>query len=621
MLTLAGPVSASTDRRRRPLRRGFERRSRRAKPAAHIVRRGPLRRGLAAVGRAWRRGGPELRNWKGQAHLFALAVISALIMRLAYPRWNVAVVAAFGLAPFLWAVGRAAGGKQAFYIGWVFGGVFYYGLCIWLNVLIQYHPIIPAAIVLMGLYLGLFKGLFAWIAWKLHRRGPLPFLGIPAAWVATEYLQSLGDLGFPWGYLGHSLWRHPPLIQLAAWTGVYGLSLVLFWINHLVCDGVRLARREAGAPRLRALAIRLAILAAMGGAGLLAYRGAWRAAAQADDRYSTPPITIGIVQPNIAQPIKLRSYSWDTPEEERERLQNEILNKTLHISDRLQTGLDTRPCDLIIWPETAVTDDFFVFRLDAYRTLFEDLATTRFHTSLLFGMSELRFYREGRFVEPRAFDPDDYNRHFDQYTLEIYNNASLADPERGLVPNVYRKTRLVPFGEGLPYVRRIKPLADLISAICQMVPLVPSKEHRVCAFQPRDPAASPVTLGPLICYESCYPDLSRKRVRLGAEVLVVITNDAWYDLTAGAAQHQLQSVFRAVETRRWVARSANHGISCFVSPVGEIVVESELARDAALKHAVRGAKTLTFYCRWGELFSWLMLIAAVGFLVAGKRKP
>lgn len=574
---------------------------------------------MHVLGRAWRRWGPEPLNWKGQGHLFGLAILSGLLLRLAYPRWNFAVVAAVGLAPFLWAVFHAASGKQAFYIGWLFGTVFYYVLVIWLNVLIKYHPIIPFAIVLMGLYLGLFKGLFAWLAWKAVRRGRWAFLAIPAAWVTTEYVQSLGDLGFPWGYLGHSLWQHPPLIQLAAWTGVYGLSLILFWINHLLCDGVRVVRRETGAPHAGDLFVRTAILAVLGGAVVLSYTGNTRRI-ETDASYSTDPFTVGVVQPNVPQAIKLESYSWGTPANRRKSLQSRIFTSTTLCSDRLRPKAGEKPCDLIIWPETAVTDDFFMLRLAGYETLFEDLATTRFGTSILFGMSEIRFIRKGRVVPPEAFDPDDYDKNPRDYLIEIYNNASLAEPGRGLSANVYRKTRLVPFGEGLPYIRRIKPLADFMARICRMIPLVPAKEHKVFQFHTRGDGATPVTVGPLICYESCYPDLSRKRVRLGAEMLVVITNDAWYDLTAGAAQHQLQSVFRAVETRRWLARSANHGISCFISPLGEIVSESGLAQEAALKHTLRGVKTLTFYSRFGEVFAWSMLIATVGFLVAGRWK-
>ncbi|KPL11074.1 hypothetical protein AMJ85_04705 [candidate division BRC1 bacterium SM23_51] len=577
-------------------------------------RRGRIRRTLRS---AWQRCGPEFSGWKGQAHLFGLAVFSALVLRLAFPRWNVAIVAAVGLAPFLWAVANAKSGKQAFYLGWVFGAVYYYVLLIWLHVLIVYHPVIPAALVLLGLYLGLFKALFAWLAWRMARRGGTVYWAVAAAWVAAEYIQSLGDLGFPWGYLGHGLWRHPPLLQLTAWTGVYGLSFVLFWANHLLCDSTRALRRETSAPPARQLLARLAILAGFGGAVLLSHLGA-RHRVHSEDFYATPPATIGIVQPNIPQRIKVRSYSWDTPEEERARLQSEILRKTITVTDQLQSQAGADACDLVIWPETAVTDEFFVFR-PAYETLFDDLATTRFGTALFFGATKMHVLRMGRFVAPEDLDLDDYRLHPEAYAFEFYNSTWLVEPGRGFNPTIYSKTRLVPFGEGLPYIQRVKPLAALISKIAGIVPLSAASKHVVYTLRGRDGSAL-LRFGPLICYESCYPDLSRKRVRRGAELLVIITNDAWYERTAGAASHQLQAIFRAVETRRWVARCANHGISCFVSPLGEIVAESDLAREATVKWHVRGVKELTFYSRWGDVFAWLTLAGTCGFVVLARKR-
>jgi len=571
----------------------------------------------------WRRWGPEFGPWKPQAHLFALAVISGLAMRFAYPRWNVAALSAVGLAPLLWALSKARNGKQAFYIGWLFGTVFWYALVEWLNILVAYYPPIPAAVAAMALYLGVFKGLFGWVFWKIGRADRWQgWIAAAAAWVGIEYLQGLGDMGFPWGYLGHSLWRHPLLVQAAAWTGVYGLSLPLFWSNHLVADIAVALRGEAGASGRRRLAVRAAVL---GGfvAGAVLYGTASFKRERAGDFYATPPVTVGIVQPNIPQKIKFRSYAADTPDEERARLQREILEKTIRLSEILQSGPtqgDDR-CDLIIWPETAVTDDFFALR-PAYRTFFDDLATTRLGAAVFFGATNLEIFRNGRLVATGEFDPTDYQLNPEAYSLKVYVSAWLAEPGRGLNPRIYNKIHLVPFAEGIPFVQHIKVLARLISAISGTQPFSHGKDHVVYEVRPPSSGGKGalIRFGPLICFESCFPDLSRALVRRGAEMLVVITNDAWYEQTAGPEQHELESVFRAVETRRWVARCANHGISCFVSPTGEIVDETQLAHDATLKRRVRGVKELTFYARWGDLFAWLALGATIGFLAAGKSR-
>lgn len=540
-------------------------------------------------------------------------------MRLAWPRWNLFPIAAVGLAPFLWALSRATSGKQAFYLGWTFGAVFFYVLLIWLNILYVYSPLIVPALMAMALYLGLFKGLFAWIAWKAERRGtPGLFFAVAAAWVSVEYAQSLGDLGFPWGYLGHSLWRHPPLVQLAAWTGVYGLSLIFFWMNHLIADGAKYLLKESKAPSGTQLLGRLVILALLCWFMILAASNSARHRA-APDFYTTGPFTIGLVQPNIEQRMKFRSYDWDTPDKERARLQQDILSKTISLTYPLQGITPEARCDLIIWPESAITDLYFA-RTPAYFTLLSDLVTSHFGAPLLFGADQLRVLHDGRVLTPEEGEPPDYASNPDAYPIEVYNSAWLVEPGRGLNPRMYNKMVLVPFAEGIPYVQRIPPLVWLISKIAGMEPFKSGTDYTIYDIPSRGRDGPPLRLGLLICYESCYPHLSRGFVRHGAEMLVVITNDAWYEQTAGPAQHQIQAVFRAVETRRWVARCANTGISCFISPGGEIVAETALARDAVLKDAVRGVKELTFYARWGDLFAWLALAVTVGAFVIPLRR-
>lgn len=580
--------------------------------------KGAVRRILRLFGRLLRRLGPEPLAWKGQAHLFGLAIVSALLLRLAYPRWNMAAVSAVGLVPLLWALGGARSGKQAFYIGWLFGAVFYYVLMVWLNILVKYHFLMPAALVAMSLYLGLFKGLFAWIVWRARAGGGWVFVVAPAAWVGLEYLQSLGDLGFPWGYLGHSLWLHPALIQPAAWTGVYGLSFGLFWINQLLCDAARRATGQGDAPSRRQLAARMAVLALLAGAVWLSDLEARRQVGRGDF-YCSPPVTVGIVQPNIPQEMKFRSYGQDVVPDERQRLQREILRKTIRLTDLLQDCPTSQRSELIVWPETAITDDWFAYRL-AYRSFFDDLATTRWGAAVFFGATNLRLLRRGRYVPPERLDVRDYERNFDDYSVQVYVSAWFAEPGRGLSRRVYNKIQLVPFAEGIPYVQRIEPLRRLVMAVSGMQPFSRGREHTV--YDLRDPSGGETVLrfGPLICYESIYPHLSRALVRGGAQLLVVITNDAWYEQTAGPEQHQLESVFRAVETRRWVVRCANHGISCFISPLGEIVEQTRLARDAVIRHEVRGVKELTFYARWGDVFAWLMIVGGVGIMLIGKGR-
>jgi apolipoprotein N-acyltransferase len=641
--------------------------------------------------------GPDLRDWKGDWRLFAMALASALLVRLAFPRWDFFFVAGFGLVPLLWAVPRARSGKQAFYLGWVYGAVFYYLLVFALTYLVEYRRAIPPAILIpvaipgAAIYLGLFKGLFAWLFWRascrpgvvqagnlsrpagdeiaaqaagrpgrnrlptcttfgpanqppapqLHcapQRPRFVFLFAALAWVGTDYLQSLGDLGFPWGYLGHALYLHPPLIQLAAWTGVYGLTLVLFWINHLLADilgrlkfvvpasaggrgpaSLPAGRATAsnrkpplcssptgregawGSPSVWNLLLRTAVLALFAAIVVFtALDAEWRVAAPGF--YSTPPLTIGIVQPNIPQDTKFESYEET---EQAAKLHAQILGKTVRLTDRLTSAAGAARCDLIIWPETAVTDDRFA--LDPrYASYFKDLVTNRFKTALFFGAANLIRLRHGKPLKPDEFRFEDYEADPSAFAIEAYVSGWLAEPGTGVVPKPYNKMQLVPFAEATPFL----PFGSSFKR---------GNEHTVFAVHEPDGHGVLFRFGPMICFESVYPRLARGMVGNGAEVLVVITNDAWYKETDIPRQHQLESVFRAVENRRWLARSANHGISCFISPLGEIVAETPLSRDAAIRHEVRGTKELTIYTRVGDLFAIFALMAAAIWAIAAGR--
>jgi len=575
--------------------------------AAPAANPGRFRRALGALGRAWRFIRPEARVWRADWRLFALAILSAVVMRFAYPRWNLAFVAAVGLVPFLWALTRARGGKQAFYLGFTYAAVYYYILVFWLNYLVEYRDAIPPAILIpiaipgMAIWLGLFKGLFAWLVWWAGGRGRMPAVLAATAWVATDYLQSLGDLGFPWGYLGHALWRHPPLILLAAWTGVYGLTFILFWANHLILDAIRKGLREPTAPSAGRLALRAVLLAGFAAIAVAAALDG-RARAERPGFYSTPSVEVAIVQPNIAQSEKFDSYN--AREEEAAKFHGRILAKTIRLTSDHILQADEPP-DLIVWPETAVTDEAFTIN-PWYRQFFRELATDRFDAGLLFGAANFVRYRDGRPFAPEEFDPDDYRAHPERYAWDAYVSAWYAEPDTGLRGQPYNKRKLVPFAEATPFLR-------IGSSFTR------GTERPLFTVHDRQTRAPLVALGPLICFESVYPPLARDMVRQGADLLVVITNDAWYKLTAGPAQHQLQSVFRAVENRRWLARSANHGISCFISPLGEILQETELGRDATQQFAVRGTKGLTAYTRFGDFFALWTLATTLVLVVAATR--
>jgi apolipoprotein N-acyltransferase len=242
----------------------------------------------------------------------------------------------------------------------------------------------------------------------------------------------------------------------------------------------------------------------------------------------------------------------------------------------------------VIWPESSTP---FFFENDlAWGGTIRRLAAESGAT-LLIGSDQ---------VEPiKTAAPEQTRR------VRLYNAAFLVKPD-GSVGAVYRKMHLVPFGE---YV----PLQDLFFFVGPIV-------EAVSAFSPgTDPVLLPVgdhTVSTAICYEVIFPSLIRRFVNDGSELLTTITNDAWYGRSSAAYQHWEQASMRAIEGGRYLARSANTGISGFVDPYGRVVASAGLFEEAMLVEELRFLTDRTVYSRIGDLVAWLSLALTAAALLA-----
>jgi apolipoprotein N-acyltransferase len=191
--------------------------------------------------------------------------------------------------------------------------------------------------------------------------------------------------------------------------------------------------------------------------------------------------------------------------------------------------------------------------------------------------------------------------------MRIYNAAFLVQPD-GTVGGVYRKMQLVPFGE---YV----PLKDLFFFVGPIV-------EAVSAFSPgTQPVLLPVgshMASTAICYEVIYPNLMRRFVADGSELLTTITNDAWYGTSSAAYQHWDQAALRAIEGGRYLARAANTGISGFVDPYGRVLAKTTLFEQALVVEDLRFITARTIYSRIGDLAAWLSLALTMAALAASR---
>ena len=237
--------------------------------------------------------------------------------------------------------------------------------------------------------------------------------------------------------------------------------------------------------------------------------------------------------------------------------------------------------DLIIWPETAVP---FIFGDDKKNT--EQLA--EFQRTL---KSYLLF---GSVLEKKTSSEQ----------LSLTNSVILLN-KQGKITYQYDKIHMVPFGEYVPLRKVLFFVEKLVAGIGDYVP----GNQYIKAETEFGSFAS------LVCYEIIFPGLVRKFYSKNGDFIVTVTNDAWFGKTAGPYQHFSMAVFRAIENRKPVMRSANSGISGFIDSNGRIVAKTELFQRQFLTGEVKTDNTLSFYSRYGDLFTYFcMVMAAILFI-------
>jgi len=445
--------------------------------------------------------------------------------------------------------------RRAFTLGLVAGTCYFGGTLYWTpDVLRTFGGIsLPLAVAAGGLlvgYLALFPALAAVVVARACRGiGPAGVLVAPVVWVAAELARRWILGGFPWVLLGSSQAGVTPIVQTASLAGVYGLSAVVAFVS------AALALAIAGRGRARWMAP--AAAAAL--VGVLAGWGAWRVRDGALVR-GGQPVRVALVQGNVLQHEK-----WD-----RARAAD-ILSRYLTMT---RDGA-ARGASLIIWPESSTP---FMFEHDAVGRFAITRLAQELGVALLFGSDQ---YEAG---EPARF----------------YNSAFLVGPD-GQTKAVYRKMHLVPFGEYVPLKRLLFFVAPLVESVSDFSPgeehvVMPLGEHR---------------LSTAICYEVVYPDLVAAFARRGSQLLTTITNDAWYGHSSAPHQHFWQATLRAVEHGRYLARSANTGISGIVDPYGRVVVQTPIFEQTVAVGEVRYLDGRTWYARTGDAFAYACFLVTL----------
>jgi apolipoprotein N-acyltransferase len=485
---------------------------------------------------------------------YLLAACSGLLLALSFPKTGWSLCAWVAWVPLLLACGHKSPAK-AWRLGLCAGLVGYGGILYWINIVVTTYgklplPVSIAVYLTLTAYMALYVGLLCYLVRRVAEQGIPLVLSFPVFWVGLEYLRSFLLTGFPWASLGYSQYRQLQLIQAADLVGVYGISFLIVFANvvlYLVLRGF--ARRAAGAgyPLRSGLVLLLLLLCCLG-------YGTFRLGQVTPGR----PLQVALIQGNIDQGIK-----WDPA----------FMEATLSIYERLSRQA-AAGADLVVWPESAAP---FFFQEDGPPSARIRALARELQVPLVFGSP--------------AFADDNSGRRY-------YNSAFLVAPT-GEVIGRSDKVHLVPFGEYVPLARFLPFVNKLVEGVGDFSP-----GDAITALD-----AGKGRLGILVCFEGIFPELARRHVRSGAELLVNITNDGWYGRSSAPYQHLSMAVFRAVENHIPLVRAANTGITAIIDAHGRILQPSALFEEAAVTGQVRLGGAGTLYTRWGDLFAQACLLA------------
>ena len=506
----------------------------------------------------------------GAGFEWLLAILGGAVLSLGWtPGWGWAAMG--GWALWVEMLRRMAERGAKF---WRVVGCFYSGAVVW-NVLSVWW--IQGATV--GGMLGAVFALSAvmvlafWGAEAVWRRlgGRLGRIFLVAVWLWFDYFFHNAEISWPWLTLGNAFSRQTWAVQWYEWMGALGgtawvlvAALTLHWLVMGVVE--RVTKRKLA---WRGVALTMVLGVPIAVSFVVAHVEERRAEGE--------PVEVVVIQPNI-DPYS-EKFSGMTAMEQVARI------------DSLVRAAITPATKLVLVPETALTRDIWEHEVAFDEQVEPFRALCREHGDLvvMVGASTLQGYMPG---EARSKTARRGWR--GEWWYDAYNSALRVDSSMRV--DIYHKSKLVVGVEMLPYPDKLKFLSDLSIDLGGMVgSLGTQPERSVFSF---DGGA----VAPIICYESIFGEYVTEYVRRGATLLGVITNDGWWGDTPGYRQHFSYSRLRAIETRRYVARSANTGISGFISPRGQAIATLGWDQRGWLRATLHHRTEETFYVRYGDYF-------------------
>lgn len=541
-----------------------------------------------------------------------LALLSAFLLWLAWPPIPYTSPLLFiAFVPLLFAIeniingNNSKKGKKVFLTAGLTGFVWNTACIYWvfnaMNAVMPSGVAILISLIPFGLA-ALLMTLAFWLYYQLRKRYGTFFslTGLICFWISYEFLHQSWDLAFPWMTLGNGFAMDHYLIQWYEFTGVYGGSFWILLSNILLFLILRGSQKDIRTdldsvsfnsvnlrqinPRLASIWIALIILPIT--ISLIQYH-------TYEERIN--PADIVVVQPNIDPYKKYGSMPAEA------QLANLI---------RLSDSVALPNTEFFIWPETALpeaTNEATIRESISFHQIQRFLNAYK-NGSVLTGIESYLIYDSAQTLSAT------YYPHLNGY-LDAFNAAVLIE-NSGKV-QFYHKSKLVPGVEQLPFKEALAFMKPLFAAFGGTTGGY-GKQKEASVFY----SQNGIGAAPNICYESIWGNYAGDFVKQGAQFIAVITNDAWWGNTAGKDQHLAYAKLRAIESRRWVARSANTGISAFINQKGDIVKKTKWWTADALNAEINLNEEITFYVKTGDYLAYFASIGSLffGVLIVLRRK-
>jgi len=407
------------------------------------------------------------------------------------------------------------------------------------------------------------------------------------AWLSFEYLHHTWEFSWPWLSLGNAFAVCPSAVQWYEYSGVVGGS---FWVLYANVKLFRLIHYWKDTPRNINLSRSFNLAFFLGFAPLF-----WSWYILGNYSQTGIPINAVVVQPNI-DPYSDKFNGIAPVEQTRSMLT--LAEKTIDSTTRL-----------VCFPETALMGGLEEHDLNSNESirLIRQFLTVHPQVSILSGADTYKVYRPGEELSVTA------RKHSQGVYYDSYNTALLIDTSDSI--QVYHKAKLVPGVESMPYQQVFSFLGEAaIDLGGTSGSLGRNKEAAVFDIGHNQVVA------PIICYESVFGEYVTEYVKRGAGLLCVVTNDGWWGNSPGYRHHFDYARLRAIETRRYVARSANTGISGFIDDKGNIISQTQWWVPDAQKATLQYQTGITFYVKYAWYIE-LLPVVLFGFAFFRKRRP